>query len=419
MIKYFFSTLVLVLLISSLLTACQKDVPIFECTDVIGCVEISPGEPIKIGVLQALSGDVAILGTTQSQAIELAIDKRGGQLFDHPIALQIEDSKCTAEGGDITALKIVADPQMVAILGPSCSGAATTASKVMSEAGLVMVAGSNTAPSLTAIAGEKGSDWQPGYFRTSSNGTWMGQAAATVVSRDLGITLVATINDGDAYTRGLTDAFGQVFTKLGGEIVIDATINKGETNMYPVLQAVAAEEPELIFMPLFQPEGDLIVLQAKEIASLENIALFSDAALLTNDFIDTVGEAGLGMYFIDRAVHQTPIDYELRADYEAKYGELPQNITYMLGYDATNLLLHAIESVAIQKADGTLYIGRQALRDALYATTDFEGASGTLTCDEFGDCGFAEYNIMRLDDLAAGVEGVIANTVYTFAPGDE
>ncbi len=419
MSKYFFSSLVFVLIVSSLLTACEQSDPPFECTDAIGCVTIPPGEPLKIGVLQALSGDVSILGITQSQAIELAIDKRGAQLFGHPIALQIEDSKCTPEDGTVAALKVVIDPQVVAILGPSCSGAATSASAVMSEAGLVMVAGSNTAPSLTSIAGERGADWQPGYFRTSSNGTWMGQAAATVVFRDLGITRTATINDGDAYSRGLTDAFGQVFTELGGEIVLDATINKGESNMHPVLEAVADLDAELIFLPLFQPEGDFIVLQAKEIAGLEDIALFGDAALLTNDFIDTVGKAALGMHFIDRAVHQTPIDYELRADYAEKYGELPQNITYMLGYDAANLLLQAIESIAIQDADGTLYIGRQALRDALYASVNFEGASGTLTCDEFGDCGFAEYNIMRLDDLAAGVEGVVANTVYTFAPGAE
>ena len=88
-------------------------------------------------------------------------------------------------------------------------------------------------------------------------------------------------------------------------------------------------------------------------------------------------------------------------------------------YDAANLLLHAIESVAVQDADGTLYIGRQALRDALYATANFAGVSGTLNCDEFGDCGFARYNILRLDDLAAGAEGVKANIVYTFTPGDE
>jgi branched-chain amino acid transport system substrate-binding protein len=48
--------------------------------------------------------------------------------------------------------------------------------------------------------------------------------------------------------------------------------------------------------------------------------------------------------------------------------------------------LDAVEAVAQQGEDGTLIIGRQALRDAVGATSDYEGLTGTLTCDEFGDC---------------------------------
>jgi branched-chain amino acid transport system substrate-binding protein len=46
----------------------------------------------------------------------------------------------------------------------------------------------------------------------------------------------------------------------------------------------------------------------------------------------------------------------------------------------------AIEKVAVQNADGSLSIGRQALRDALYATKDFKGLTGNLTCTPTGDC---------------------------------
>ncbi|MCP4010911.1 MAG: amino acid ABC transporter substrate-binding protein, partial [Proteobacteria bacterium] len=283
MFKRNFSTIVL-LMTSVFVAACRQSAPPFECTDAIGCVEIPPGEPVKIGVLQALSGGAAIANITQSQTIELAIDQRGAQLLGHPITLQIEDSRCTPEGGDIAALKVVADPQVVAILGTTCSGAATTASEVMSEAGLVMISALNSAPSLTSIGGEKGQDWQPGYFRTSINDAWVIDLVAYYVFHELGITKAATINDSDAYTQGATNIFGQTFTELGGEIVLDATINKGEANMHPVLQAVVNSGAELIFLPLFQPEGDLIVLQARETAELQNIILLSGTTLLTNDF---------------------------------------------------------------------------------------------------------------------------------------
>jgi branched-chain amino acid transport system substrate-binding protein len=85
-------------------------------------------------------------------------------------------------------------------------------------------------------------------------------------------------------------------------------------------------------------------------------------------------------------------------------------------YDGANLLLNAIEAVAVQEEDGTLYIGRQALRDALYSTSGYEGVSGRLTCDVYGDCSAARFQVTRLDDPAAGLAGLESNVVYTYPP---
>ena len=234
------------------MAARQKDAPVFTCSDAIGCVTIDPGEPIELGVLQALSGGPAPIGLAQVRSIELAVAARDGQLLGHPIELQIEDEYCSPEGGTVAAQKLASDPQIIAILGTTCSGAAAPAAQVMSAAGLVMISGENTAPSLTAIGGKPGPDWQPGYFRSTYNDTVRGQAAATFVFRELGLTQVATINDGDAFTQGLTDAFEQKFTGLGGEIVLAATVNKEESNMHPVLEAVALAEAQLVARQLPQ-----------------------------------------------------------------------------------------------------------------------------------------------------------------------
>ena len=407
----------LVVLAGVLLAACQPTPPPFECTDSIGCVDIAPGEPIKLGVLQALSGGVAPIGLDQTRGVELALATRDNQLLGHPIELQIEDERCSSEGGTIAAMKVVADPQVVAILGTTCSGAAVTAAEVMSEAGLAMVSGANTAPSLTAVGGEQGADWQPGYFRTSHNEAVVAQAAATFVIQELGVTKVATINDGDAYTRGYTEVFNQAFTGLGGEVVLATAINKGDTDMHPVLTAVAASGAELVFFPIFQPEADLIVLQAKEVAGLENTILMGGGALLTDDFIESVGADGVGMYIAGPAPLESSALDELVSEYETKYGESPPTVGFSSAYDAAHLVLNAIEAAAVQEEDGTLHIGRQALRDALYATTDFEGVRGTLTCDEFGDCSAARFIIIRLDDPAVGIEELTSNAIYTYTPG--
>ncbi len=399
------------------LSACQSAPPPFACTDAIACVTIEPEEPLKLAALQTLTGEVGPFGLEHIESNELAIAERGGELLGHPIELQREDELCSQEGGATGALKIVADPQMVAILGTACSGAGIPAAKIMSEKGLVMISPSNSAPSLTAVGGEQGADWQPGYFRTAHNDADQGRAAATFAFQELGIRKAATINDGDPYTEGLTGAFGLVFSELGGEIVLATTINKGDTQMGPVLTSVADSGAELVFFPLFQPEADFIVLQAREMAGFENIVLLGADALLTATFIESVGAAGEGIYMVGPASPTGP-DYDhFVTNFEQKLGRPPGNSPFHAhAYDAANILLDALTKVAVQEADGTLHIGRQALRDALYATADYKGLTGNLTCTQFGDCGAANFKVVRLDDPEAGIEGLANNVVYTYTP---
>ncbi|MCP4344532.1 MAG: ABC transporter substrate-binding protein [Desulfobacterales bacterium] len=406
-----FSTLFAVILLSS----CKESPQPFECADSIGCVRIAPEEPVKLGVLQALSGKIAPLGTEQIRGIELAVADRKGRVLEHLVELHKEDSRCTSEGGIMAAIKITTDPGIVAVFGTTCSGAAATASKVISEAGLVMISGNNSAPSLTSLNGKQGSDWYPGYFRTSFNDGIAGQAAAIFAFQELGLHKAAAVNDGDVYTRGLTDGFTQAFEKLGGKIVLHTSVNKGDTDMKPVLSAVAESQAELLFFPLFQPEGELIVLQAKEIAGLKNTILMGNGALLVNTFIESVKSDGKGMYFIGPAPKNLN-NNKLTAEYKSKYGEPPQTNYYTYAYDAASLLMNAVESVAVKEKDGSLHIGRQALRDALNATENFKGLTGRISCDKFGDCGSSRFNIMRLDDPAAGFKGLISNVIYTYTP---
>lgn len=71
------------------------------------------------------------------------------------------------------------------------------------------------------------------------------------------------------------------------------------------------------------------------------------------------------------------------------------------------------------KTDGTLHIGRQALRDQLYATDQYEGITGQLSCDPFGDLGTGTYPITQFEDPSAGVEGLRTNIIHRYQSSDE
>ncbi|MCI5141631.1 MAG: ABC transporter substrate-binding protein [Candidatus Electrothrix sp. ATG1] len=99
-----------------------------------------------------------------------------------------------------------------------------------------------------------------------------------------------------------------------------------------------------------------------------------------------------------------------------KYNEPPQVSYFLSGYDAANLLFHAIEQTAIIHTDGTLHIGRQALRDTLYSVKSFSGVNGELSCNRFGDCHPPCFNILRLDNPALGLNGLESNILFTYPP---
>ena len=411
-----YRTLLVVLIFLPWMSACQKPEPPFHCTDPLGCVDIQPGKPIKIGILQSLTGDVASLGTEQVRGIKLAVDAHKGKILGRALVLQTEDSGCSGEGGANAVLKVLADPQTVAILGTTCSSSARTAAAAMSEAGLTMISGNNSAPFLTAIDGKAAPDFHPGYFRTAPNEEYSGKAAATFAYQKLGIRKVATINDGDIYTRGLTDGFTQRFGSLGGQVVLSATINKGEAQMQPVLAAVESSGAEMLFFPLFQPEGNQLLIQAKKDSGLDKTVLMSDGSLIQSNFLAEVRDKGKGMYFVGPSFPKNLAVDELTRKYVEKFSTTPATSYFLSAYDSANLLFRAIEEIAVREGNGTLHIGRQALRDALYSTTDFPGITGKLTCDSFGDCGYPAFNILRLDDPAAGIQGLLANVVFLYSP---
>ena len=237
----------------------------------LGEVVVEEGAPIEIATLQAISGAVANLGTDQVRAVELAIEDYG-DIAGHPVQLsQEEDDLCSAEGGQTGAQRIIANPQIVAVIGTSCSGAAVPASEALSSAGVLMVSASNTAPSLSATGyfseegPSRGEAWSYGYFRTSHNDEFQGRASARFASEQLGVGSIATINDGDPYTQGLTSAMGSSFEEFGGEVALATAVGKEQEDMRPVLTEVAASGAGLVYFPIFEPAGNFIVLQTEEV----------------------------------------------------------------------------------------------------------------------------------------------------------
>ena len=105
----------------------------------LGAVRVAPGEAIQIRSMQVLTG-LGDLGTPSQRGVALALADYG-PIKGHDVSMGAGlDSLCTAEGGAAAANEVAGEPQVVGVIGPSCSVAAAAASPILSEAGLVMIA---------------------------------------------------------------------------------------------------------------------------------------------------------------------------------------------------------------------------------------------------------------------------------------
>lgn len=352
----------------------------FTCDDPLGCVEIASGAPVRIAYFLVVSGPDESLGVDSRRGVELAISDKG-DIQGHPIDLTGEDDGCSAEGGEAGGTRLAADPTLIGVIGTSCSSAARVALPHLSGAGLTVISPSNTAVDLTLP--EHRVD---GYFRTAHSDSIQGAAAARFAMERLGAQSAASIHDGSIYAEQLQQVFVDTFREMGGTITSQEAVGPDDVDMRPVLTRIAADSPDIIYSPIFIRAGAQIASQRPTIAGLENTHLMVADGQFSPDFVAGSGDAVEGVFVSSPDLEAFAGGYEdFRTQHRDRYGEDPISIFHAHAYDATMILLNAIETVAVQDGN-TLYVPRQALRDAVAATQNHQGLTGNLSCDENGDC---------------------------------
>lgn len=398
----------------------------------LGGVVVAEGEAVQIRSMISHTGwgDQGEFGNANRNAIELAVADFG-DIHGREVALGWRiNEMCSPEGGRAGAQQVIADSQVVGVIGTSCSGAGAAALALLSEAGLVMISPSNTSPSLTSdLAGNAASNNRPGYFRISNNDLFTGRAVADFAYNELDLRQMGTVDaydaDGnpDAYIVGLVKAFSDAFTALGGEVVATYRIADDQTDMTDALGTLAAAEPEGVFFPLYAIEAKSFVEQARAHADLKetDLLLIAADAVFTTEFLRTPESEGLYMagpvanFGPDNVNAVTGQNEDaVREAARTLYGDPLKVNFWQHAYDATTLLLDAIEAVAVQQ-DGKLYIDRAALREQIGATDGLQGITGVISCDAFGDCGTGRTDIFHHTDSSVTDSSQLP-VVHQFAP---
>lgn len=348
-------------------------------SDAFGCAVIPKGGTVKIGMGAPMTGDNAAFGTDISQGASIAIED-GGDINGFKFELVAEDDGGTPEGGAAVANKLASDPQVVAVAGHIFSGATAAAIPIYEAKGIPMMSPSATNPDLT----KQGSKV---FNRLVFTDAAQGKFAAEYLKNTLGFTKIAIMHDGQAYGQGLAEVVRDQFTGLGGEVVAFQAITPGEADYSAPLADIAAKDPEALYYGGYTAEGVVIVNQMKT-SGLEKAVFFGDDGTFGQDFLDRTGANGEGAYSTSLIPPATPERQAFDQKYLTKYGTDAGKLSpyTWTAYDSAATLIHAIKQVAVLGDDGSLYIPRGALVDAVRGLKDYVGLSGKISCDQTGEC---------------------------------
>ena len=364
-------------------------------TDELGVVKIEAGDPIVLGGYASSSGPDTSQGIIELRGAELAI-RDFGQIDGFDVKFVTEDAQCTAEAGQTAATKLAGDAQILAVVGPSCSSGARVGAPILWNVGIPSIATGATAPNLTAPDRSEGLH---GFLRAIANDSVSSALGADYAINGLKAKTAATIHDGSPFSEQSARGFEAEFTARGGKITAAEAISPSDTDMRPVLTRIASNPPDVLFIPVFTASVGFIQRQMKEIPALANAVTIGNEGVFSAAVMEAAGPSivGFRLFASSSDAFSDRFPAFLKA-YEEEYGEIPAGGFSAYGYDAALVILSAIKKVAQTDADGNLYVGRKALRDAMFGTKELQGLTGSLTCTENGDCGVPAYVIYEFVD---------------------
>ncbi|WP_063790093.1 ABC transporter substrate-binding protein [Bradyrhizobium pachyrhizi] len=320
----------------------------------------------RIGLVQSTTGgSAALYGTEQKQAIELAFSEINAAKTLKDIKLETIYADDGADRGQTVNVfqRLIRQDKVVAILGPTLSNSAFAADPIAQQAGVPVIASSNTAPNLTRIG-----DF---IFRTSVPEDQVFPTVLRFAVRKHGIKRVALIYGlDDALTRGAHDVQKKAVADLGLELIGIESYQRGDVDFSAQLTKIRAQNPDAIILGTLAEEAAAILRQARQLGVDSKVAFIGCNANISAKLFELAGPAANGIIVGAAwyAGYDSPRSKAFVEAYRKRYGTTP-DIYAAQGYDAAYLLAEAI-----RRADDVT--NGRAIRDKLASINDFEGVLG-------------------------------------------
>ena len=341
---------------------------------------------IKIATQSPLSGGQAALGEGIKLGTQLAIEKLKGPIekLGFKVELVPFDDQAKPDVGVANAANVIADKDILVVVGHLNSGVAIPASEKYKEAQLAMISPANTNPTVT----------DRNYLNVSrvcGRDDVQGVVGAEFAKTTLKAKTAYVIHDKTTYGQGVAEFFKADAEKKGIKILgFEGTEEK--SNFDPIITPMKAKNPDLIYFGGIYDQAAPFFKQAREKGV--KAQFMGPDGMDSSDLTKIAGKAVQGMYYTSVAgpVSVYPAAKEFAKQYKDKFKKDPEPFAAQ-AYDATAIGLKAIEAAI--KASGGKVPSREQVSVAV-RKTKHTGLTGTVEFDEKGDPKKALYFVLQV-----------------------
>ena len=333
-----------------------------------GTFAANAAEPYRIGAAFALTGPAAVIGDPSAKIAEMLLGEinAAGGVNGHQIEMITYDTESDPTKAVMVIRKLIDKDKVLAIIGPTSTGAAMASIKFIQDSEVPVVACVGGSPVVIPVK-----KW---VFKSPQTGILAVERLYGHFTKE-GIKRIAILTSaggfGDSGRKALVAKAGP----LGFEIVADERYNDKDTDMSTQLTAIKGKDAQAIVVWGIGPAPAIISKNAKQLGVA--VPVFMSHGVADPNFIKMAGEAAEGVMMpasrfivadkLADSDSRKAFLMEVKKKYEDKYGPVSTHTGY--AYDALRIIEKALAEAGADRA---------GIRDAIEKTTGYVGINGTF-----------------------------------------
>lgn len=328
---------------------------------------------VKMGFDFEETGANAGFGQSSRKGCEMALEELAGVSGMPKFEAAWQDNASDSTQAATAASKLINEDKVNILIGAVTSSNSIAMAKIAEEAGIPLVTPASTKTTLTL--NEDGSV-RPLIFRTCFIDDFQGKGMLDFCVKNLKASKVALFVDEDSdYSIGIRDTIKSEAAGLGVTIVAeDKYLASSETDFRTKLNRMKGSGFDVLIVPGYYGAVAQIANQARELGITQPLVGgdgWDNPALWQN-----AGKNIEGCYFTNHyaADDTDPAVQGFISKYKTKYGGQTPDAMAILAYDCVMAVADAYKRAGSNDAT--------AFSEAMAATKDYKGASGTFSIDE-------------------------------------